>query len=57
VTVPETRRLLTALTRTSTDPRTTIGWSLWRRHHIATAQNSHHKHRMIIESEHVNQRT
>lgn len=54
LTVPETRRLLTALTSTTTDPHTTIRWSLWRRHHIATAHASHYKRRMIIESEHVN---
>ena len=54
LTVPETRRLLTTLTSTTTDPHTAIGWSLWRRRHSATAQTSHHKRRMIIESEHVN---
>jgi SRSO17 transposase len=54
LTVPETRRLLATLTNVPTNPHTTIAWSLWRRHHIAAAQASHHKHRMIIESEHVN---
>lgn len=55
LTVPETRRLLAALTDARTDPRATIAWSIWRRHHIAAAQISHYKRRMIIESEHVNQ--
>jgi SRSO17 transposase len=54
LTVPETRRLLTILTSTTIDPRAAIGWSLWRRRHIANARTSHYKRRMIIESEHVN---
>jgi SRSO17 transposase len=56
--VPEARRLLITLARpTITDPRVTLAWSLWRRRHRATAEASHHKHRMIIESEHVSTRT
>jgi SRSO17 transposase len=52
--VPEARRLLTTLTSITTDLEATIAWSQWRRRHIATARASHYKHRMIIESEHVN---
>jgi SRSO17 transposase len=55
LTVPEIRRLLTILTSTTIDPHKAIGWSHWRRRHIAGARISHHKHRMIIESEHINQ--
>jgi hypothetical protein len=43
------------LINTTIEPHRVIGWSLWRRRHIAWARISHHKHRMIIESEHVNQ--
>jgi hypothetical protein len=56
--VPETRRLLTALVSTTViDPQTATGWSTWRRRHRATAEASHYKRPMIIESEHVNRRT
>ncbi|MDX6430235.1 MAG: hypothetical protein QOE54_2601 [Streptosporangiaceae bacterium] len=53
-TVPETRRLLTALTGTThTDAHSAIDWSHWRRRLIASVQTSHCKCRIIIESEHV----
>jgi len=49
LTVPETRRLINALTSRHANPHTALAWSWWRRHHHAIAQASHTKHRMIIE--------
>jgi hypothetical protein len=58
--VPETRRLLSALVSTTVnDPQTATGWSILFcvEDNRATAEASHYKRPMIIESEHVNRRT
>ena len=51
ITVPETRRLINALTSQHIDMPTAWHWSHWRRRHRATAQTSHHKRRHLIESD------
>lgn len=53
LTVPETRRLLAALLHPPANLTHAIRWSAWRRQHQAHAKTSHHKHRAILESQHV----
>jgi hypothetical protein len=51
ITVPETRRIINALTSRIVDVNASWQWSLRRRRHRATAETSHHKQRQFIESE------
>jgi hypothetical protein len=44
LTVPELRRLLVRLVwRPAADSSFTLGWSIWRRRHQATARRVHHQ--------------
>jgi hypothetical protein len=44
LTVPELRRLLVRLVSpTLPDPTFTLGWSVWRRRHQATARRCHYQ--------------
>jgi hypothetical protein len=44
LTVPESRRLLVRLIWTiAPDPAFTLGWSVWRRRHQATARRCHYQ--------------
>jgi hypothetical protein len=44
LTVPELRRLLVRLAwRPASDPAFTLGWSVWRRRHQATARRAHYQ--------------
>ena len=51
LTVPETRRLINAMTAKTPNLRHLLAWSPWRRRHQAQAKASHHKRRAFIEAE------